>query len=964
MRASVDAVIVIRRGGEQLEATFAALRAQTRPADRICVVDVSADSTLQAQVDAGVKGVPDVELLHLPFGTSWAEAIAEATLRLYPGERPPDAAWLWLLRDDTPPQAQALEHLTLSVESAPMVKIAGPKQRLAERPLVIREMGETMTRFGERIALAERELDQAQYDRLSDVLGVGEAGMLVNALTLSDLEGFDPALSPLDGGLDLCVRARLAGHRVVVLPRAVIDVGQGPADWYSGKKVGALRHSYLSRRAWLYRRLVYAPLWALIPVIVSLLPWAVVRGLWHIVAKHPDRSIAEITATLWALGKLSDVMRARTVLQRTQAGSWAVIDSLRMEPDEVGKRRAISQETRLAAQEEAAFQAPRPAFFPAFPWTMLVLVVAAAIVHGRWWGSGVLLGGGMLPLPATLDELWQQAWTIVPTTISLDAAPLPADSFNFVLAVLGSLTWWSPTLALTALFVAAIPLAGIAAWWALAQIVSKAWTTSLGAVLWAVSPVFLFALNDGRVGAVVAHIALPWLVGALLGAHNSWQRVGQASLATLLVLAGAPVLWPVVVGGYLVLALARAKTGVLRVLAGVIPLGLAPAVVLGFPRFSYWWASVSGRWWADWGVLFADPGKAVPYTPGSWWEMVAGWPQSGSDVVGTGLPWLSEPLPGWLVLVLAAPLLASAVLALAVGRPMAGAALGGLGSLGLVSAVASTSLFSGWDNFERVFVWSGTGVSVLSLGVLIGAMAALDRVDFVDSLGNPRGGLSRWLTRGIAGAIGLAAIVSLAPFVGSSWLGESKVQPSAAPRTLPAFVAAEAANNPAIGTLVIREVEGGYQVSLERGAGPTLMSSSTLVRARGVEVTERDQDLARLVSTLVRPSAASPQQGLQSYGIRFVLLDAPLDSPASLALAKRPELVSASIADAGSLWQAPDVTVAMENSDDSGSANWLFWLVLAIAALFAIPTEKRAQPGSRFRDDVLPSLGEETSDEL
>jgi GT2 family glycosyltransferase len=226
MRASVDAVLVVRRGGEQLEASLRGLLDQTRPADRICVVDLSADSTLRAQVDS-VVGATALEYVVLPFGTSWAEGISDATEVLYPGGVIPEQAWLWLLRDDTAPGTATLEYLTLSVEGAPLVRIAGPKQRVADRPLMIREMGETMTRFGERIAMAERELDQAQYDRLSDVLAVGEAGMLVHAATLQALEGFDPALSPLDGGLDLCVRVRLAGHRVVVLPRAMVDVGSG-----------------------------------------------------------------------------------------------------------------------------------------------------------------------------------------------------------------------------------------------------------------------------------------------------------------------------------------------------------------------------------------------------------------------------------------------------------------------------------------------------------------------------------------------------------------------------------------------------------------------------------------------------------------------------------------------------------------------------------------------------------------
>jgi hypothetical protein len=541
---------------------------------------------------------------------------------------------------------------------------------------------------------------------------------------------------------------------------------------------------------------------------------------------------------------------------------------------------------------------------------------------------------------------------------------VPADSLSFVLALVGSLTWWSPTLAVTGLFLVAIPLAGASAWWALSHIVSKAWTTSLGAMVWALSPTLLLALGDGRVGAVIAHIALPWLVGALLGAHTSWQRAGHASLATLVVLAGAPVLWPLVVVGYLILGLSRVATSGVRVLVGVIPLGLAPAAVLGFPRFSYWWDSVSGRWWESLGVLFADPGKPVPYVPGSWWEMLAGWPVSVSVFLAEVLPGRAESIPSWGVLALAGPLVLAALVSLAVGRPAAGATFGGLGAAGLVTAVASAALFSGYDDFEPVMVWAGTGVSVLTLGIIVGFAAAVDRVDFADGLGNALSGPSQWLTRTAGAVIAVSALIGAAPFVVGTWSGATDVAPSTAPRTLPAFVAAEAATNPGIGTLVIREVGSEYQAHIERGAGATLMDESSLVRARGTEVTERDQDLARLVSTLVRPSAASPTEALQTYGIRFILLDAPVDSLATMALANRPELVSASAAEGVSLWQVPSVTVAPSSEPEGSGTQGVLWLLLAIAALFALPTERRAKQDSRVRDDALPSLGQETSDEL
>jgi len=188
------------------------------------------------------------------------------------------------------------------------------------------------------VALAERELDQAQYDRLSDVLAVGEAGMLIHADTLRSIGGFDAALPGLDAGLDLCVRVRLQGHRIVVVPRAVVDVGSSSADWNAGKKLPATTHDYLSLRAWLYRRLVYTPLWAFLPLLLAMLPWSVIRAAGQLVAKRPDRMFSEVSAALAVLVQLPSVLSARKNLNDARTTSWEAIDALRMSSRDVAKK--------------------------------------------------------------------------------------------------------------------------------------------------------------------------------------------------------------------------------------------------------------------------------------------------------------------------------------------------------------------------------------------------------------------------------------------------------------------------------------------------------------------------------------------------------------------------------------------------------------------------------------------------
>jgi hypothetical protein len=131
-------------------------------------------------------------------------------------------------------------------------------------------------------------------------------------------------------------------------------------------------------------------------------------------------------------------------------------------------------------------------------------------------------------------------------------------------------------------------------------------------------------------------------------------------------------------------------------------------------------------------------------------------------------------------------------------------------------------------------------------------------------------------------------------------------------------------------------------------------------------VTNRDKDIATIAATLVRPSAFDPGGLLADYGIRFIALQADEGSAAAIALANRPELVSASSGESGQLWQVPAVAAFVEpatENNPSGTQSWALVLV-GLAGVLALPTERRAKPGSRFQEDALPTLGEDTSDDL
>src|SRR5690606_8638017 len=241
MQPRVTAVLVVRNGAEYLPRTLAALAAQTRRPDSVLVVDAaSSDGSAAILADSGHPVVT------LQGRTSFGAAVEHA-LRV---DTAPvgDADALWLLGHDNAPDPDALAALLGQIEVAPSVAIAGPKLMRWDDADMIAGFGETMTRFGRSVRLAEDELDQAQHDLDNDFLGVAAAGMLIRRPVWHALGGFDPGLPTVDAGLDLSIRARLAGHRVVGVPAARV-ASAGPPELFGRRSLAASRRGRMHRSA-------------------------------------------------------------------------------------------------------------------------------------------------------------------------------------------------------------------------------------------------------------------------------------------------------------------------------------------------------------------------------------------------------------------------------------------------------------------------------------------------------------------------------------------------------------------------------------------------------------------------------------------------------------------------------------------------------------------------------------------
>lgn len=211
---SVQVFIATRGLTPYLKQTLTALRACRYPITSLVVVDTAADTTL----------TPAQLRPYAPLHYSQVKAnnLGQA-VRFARANNLEAVDYLWMLHDDSAPDPECLGQLVQAFENSTTLGIAGPKALDWDKPETLASVGIHATRGGERLTPFDPgEVDQGQYDGISDVLAVGTAGLLIKAQLWDRLRGTNPLLGKFTEGLELGRRARMAGYRVCLVPAARI----------------------------------------------------------------------------------------------------------------------------------------------------------------------------------------------------------------------------------------------------------------------------------------------------------------------------------------------------------------------------------------------------------------------------------------------------------------------------------------------------------------------------------------------------------------------------------------------------------------------------------------------------------------------------------------------------------------------------------------------------------------------
>lgn len=933
---SVAVLLVSHDGARWLPAVIDGIRSQTVPVDRVVAVDTGSKDESAELVEQAFGAVRRVG-----GGTSYPEAVRLGLEALAPaGDGGPE--WVWLLHDDSNPDPTCLEALLAAADEDPGADLLGPKLR--EWPSLRRllELGVTISGTGRRETGLERgEYDQGQHDEVRTVLAVNTAGMLVRRSVLEALGGFDPHLPMFGNDLDLGWRAAQAGHRTLVVPQAVVFHAEAAHRGIRRTPLTGRHTHYQERRAALWTLLANAPGRTLPFQVVRLALGTVLRVLGFLLVRSVGQALDELAALVSVYshpGELRAARRSRRAgrvaeheeVRRLLAPWWLPyrhgLDFLGDLLSAATDQAADVAERRRAAQAEAdpsSFAARRVAvddedslgedtglvarFFTNPVALLLTVFVLVALVAARE-AFGHVSGGGLSPAPDSAGDWWDlHLATWHPLGVG---TAVPAPAYVLPLALLATLLLGSAGAAVSAVLVLAVPV-GLWGAWRLLRVVGRLvspqgaplWLILWGAATYALVPAVSGAWGDGRLGLVVAGALLPWLVHAALGfadpdADRRWRAAWRVGLLLALVSAFAPVAWLLAVAVSLVVVATatlvvrsavrdRSVWGPPATAIGIVPVLLAP-----------WWIPAILEHAAEGLVL--DAGRLPGLTA------------TGLDLLTGRFHDLGAP--AWVGLIL--PVLAALALVPRATRiPVLVCWV-----VALVTAAFTAVLSAVTLDLAAVSVPAATGLPLMVVqGVLVVA-ATLGGQGLV--LAARRDG---WpgIARGAAAV--LAAAAALVPLVGLGWFaaGGHDDLTTEAEGGIPAYMVQSSQTGPEHGILVLRgDVATGLDYVVRRGDGVTLGEDEVLA------LTPEDEDLTRVVRTLVSRPTGTEVAALADFGIEYVVLPSPADPEVAGTLDATAGLVQASAENRSTrAWQ---VEQALDPDAVDGPRSWLRVVLLVV----------------------------------
>lgn len=917
----VTALLVVHDGATWLPEVVASITSQTRGADQILGIDTgSLDSS--AKLLKGAR-IPTVTLNRT---TSFGAAISYGASQL-PALIEGVEEWLWILHDDCSLDPHALEELLAAVVERPNIVMVGPKLLGWHDRTHLLEVGLSIATNGTRwTGLENHEYDQGQHDGNHEVLAVNSAGALIRRDVFEELGGFDQNLELFRDDVDFGWRVHAAGHSVLVVTSAIGYHAQAASTERRAIDIeGAPLHRplLLDRRNAAYVLLANSSWWKLPLLALQLLSGAAIRSIGYLFAKLPGYASDEILAIASLLIHPGELFSARKVRKsqrlvssstvarfipsratQMRIGFNRIVENLRSRilPDEVDAA-PIMSELDLNEDEEILTPLSTNTWKALFTKPLVLVATFLLLITFGWtrhrWGS--ISGGALATSPAGTSDIWRffvESWHEVGM-----GSNLAAPAWVVFIGVGSLLTLGNVALLISLFFIVAPFLALWTSHRYLRNLTNSPWLSALTALLYALSPISISAINGGHLGVLVLIVLLP----LFLSIFGEWVEIEKRSIRNLF--ATSLFIW--------VLASLNPSLFIISIAGSLYLIGRdfftfgknyrEPLFVTRTIRRSI--------------VLFIPLALSLPtsltyliHPSRLLVEIGLMQPGGGSNLALLANPGGAGSLPWWSLSPVPLLLLVT-YFSVPAARKFAEP---GIAFLLLAGAAASFQVYgNGSSNREAVF--AGAFIAIATLFALVATVIMFDELR--SRLENSHINYQHF-------AVALVMLVSLSYSATSSlWIfsagASSPVQRKGAD-VLPAFLAIESDAK----TLVIRPVKEEKYTSLAyyiaRGEAITLGQPDVAI--------PNEEAITSAVEGLIDNTGVGSSKTFAAFGIKYVFVKNPAQEELIQTIDGLGGFNRASATDAGTVWKVALPTGKAIFTDFSGKVTILETLVGAVTA--------------------------------
>ncbi len=211
MTASASIVVVNFNGRAELGELLDSLAAQSLAAEEVILVDNASED---GSADYVRESYPWVEVVETGENLGFARGVNAGAERAR-GEL------LALINNDAVADREWLAELVAALDADPAAAAAVPRIYLAGEPDVYECAGAEFDNLGFCWGRGSNERDAGQYHAPAEVAGVTGCSLVLRRSALGDEPVFDPDFFMYYEELDLSLRLRGRGHRILYVPTAV-----------------------------------------------------------------------------------------------------------------------------------------------------------------------------------------------------------------------------------------------------------------------------------------------------------------------------------------------------------------------------------------------------------------------------------------------------------------------------------------------------------------------------------------------------------------------------------------------------------------------------------------------------------------------------------------------------------------------------------------------------------------------